>query len=314
MQTIGMETFGGREVLKKLEIPKPDPKPDEVLIKIKAAGVNPVDWKIREGLLKERLPHEFPITLGWDAAGVIEAIGSEIKEYEKGDEVFAYARKEVVHDGTYGEYITLTPAHLAPKPKNLTFEEAAAVPLAALTAYQALFESIGLKKDEIILIHAGAGGVGGYAIQMAKEAGAQVITTASPNHHNYVKELGADWVIDYNREDFSERIRQKYVDGIPACFDTVGEATQIKSCQVLEAGGRLTSILAIQEPVQKNTAIRVGYVFVRPEPAHLKMIGEKIEAGKLKVHLAATYPVAQAAQAHELIEGRHVAGKIVLTV
>jgi NADPH:quinone reductase-like Zn-dependent oxidoreductase len=314
MRAIAIENFGGREVIKKMDLPRPKPRHDEVLVQIKAAGVNPVDWKIREGLLQGRLPHQFPIILGWDAAGVVQEVGTEIKNFKIGDEVFAYCRKDRIHDGAYAEYIVLTPNHLSLRPKNLSWEEAAAVPLAALTAYQVLFESLMLKKNERILIHAGAGGVGGFAIQLAREAGAVVLSTASTTHHDYVRSLGSAEVIDYGKQNFIEIILKKYPGGIDAVFDTVGGETQIKSLQVLKKGGRLTTLLAIQDEVQKQTCYKIGYVFVRPDSSHLKIIAKLFEEGKMKVQLAAVLPLEQAAKAHEMIETGHTAGKIVLQI
>jgi NADPH:quinone reductase-like Zn-dependent oxidoreductase len=314
MKAISIRKFGGREVLEFLDLPKPTIKPNEILVRLKAAGVNPVDWKIRKGLLQGRLPHEFPIILGWDGAGVVEEVGSEVKNFKKGDEVFAYARKEIIHDGCYAEYIALEERHLAIKPKNLSFEEAAVIPLSGLTAYQSLFESLQLKKGEAILIHAGAGGVGGYAIQLAKQAGAHVITTASAGKRDYVKELGADEIIDYGRIDFVEAIRAAHPGGIDAVFDTVGGEVQEKSADVLKKGGRLTSILALNEGALRKKGVVPGYVFVRPESDHLHRLKEMAERGTLKVRIADRFPLNEAAQAHEIIEGGHVLGKIVLSI
>lgn len=314
MKAIGIHKFGGREVLENLNLPTPQPGPGEILVNIKAAGVNPVDYKIRKGLLKDRMPYEFPIVMGWDAAGVVEAVGADVNQYKKGDEVFAYCRKEKIHDGTYADYIALEPRHLARKPKSLSFEEAAAIPLAGLTAYQSLYEGIQLKAKETILIHAGAGGVGGYAIQLAKNTGAHVITTASSKNEGYVRELGAEEVIDYNKEDFVQTIRKKYPNGIDAVFDTVGGEVQKKSAEVLKKGGRLTSILALDEDFFKERGIEPHYVFVRPDADHLNKLKEFAEHGILKVHLAATLPLNEAARAHDMIEPGHTRGKIVLTV
>ncbi len=314
MKAIGIHQFGGPEVLEALDLPTPQPGPEEVLVKIKAAGVNPVDWKIREGLLKGRLPCEFPIILGWDAAGIVEAVGDKVKEFKKGDEVMAYCRKEKIHDGSYAEYIVLEPRHLALKPINLSFEEAAALPLAALTAYQSLFEGIQLKPGQTILIHAGAGGVGGYAIQLAKNLGAHVLTTASSNHDQYVRELGAEEVIHHREEDFAKMIREKYPKGIDAVFDTVGGETQRKSAEVLKPGGRLTSILSLDENYLKARGLIPHYIFVRPEAKQLDEIRKLAEAGKLKVHLAKIFPLQEAKRAHQLIESGHTQGKIVLSL
>lgn len=314
MKAIGIQRFGGREVLQTLELPVPQPGPDEILVKIEAAGVNPVDYKIREGLLKDRMPYEFPIVLGWDAAGVVAAVGCEVQAYKKHDEVFAYCRKDRIHDGTYAEYIVLQTRHLARKPKNLSFAEAAAIPLAGLTAYQVLFEALQIKPGETLLIHAGAGGVGGFAISLAKNAGVRVLSTASGPNTEYVRQLGADEVIDYTREDFVEAILAKYPQGIDAVFDTVGGEVQKKSAGVIKKGGRLASILAIDENYFKQQGIASHYVFVRPDSEQLNKLKEFAEHGILKVHLARTLPLAEAAQAHEMLETRHTRGKIVLNI
>jgi NADPH2:quinone reductase len=314
MRAIAIENFGGPEMLKLMDLPRPTPCVGEVLIQIKAAGINPVDWKIRQGLFQGRLPHQFPIILGWDAAGVVQELGGGIKDIKVGDEIFAYCRKETIHDGTYAEFINLTPNHLAPRPKNLSWEEAAAIPLSALTAYQSLFESLQLKRNEVILIHAGAGGVGGFAVQLAREAGAVVLSTASTHHHNYVLGLGAQEVIDYRTQNFSEAVLKKYPEGIDAVFDTVGGDTQIQSLKVLKNGGRLTSLLALQSEAQQQSRCKIGYVFVRPDSSQLKKLAKLFEEGKIKVQLAAVLPLEQAAKAQEMIETGHTQGKIVLRI
>lgn len=305
MKAVFIRQFGNREVLECGEVPKLVPAAGEVLVKILAAGVNPVDWKIRKGLLQGRMPHEFPIILGWEGSGIVESTG---------EEVFFYARKEKIHDGTYAEYITLEPRHLARKPKNLSFEEAASIPLAGLTAYQVLHESLQLKKGETILIHAGAGGVGGFAIQLAKGIGARVITTASSKNHEYLSQLGADEIIDYTKVDFVKTVLRKQPEGIEAVFDTVGGETQKKSTEVLKKGGRLTSILTLDEPFFQDKGIKVGYVFVRPEPTQLDELRQLAEQEKLKVSLFKTFPLSEAKKAQETIETGHVRGKIVIRI
>ncbi|HCU25293.1 MAG TPA: hypothetical protein DF383_09760 [Deltaproteobacteria bacterium] len=314
MQAIGIHRFGGREVLESLELPRPTPGPHEVLVKIRAAGVNPVDWKIREGLLEGRLPHAFPITLGWDASGIVEAVGERVTYAQVGEEIFAYCRKEIIQDGTYAEYIVLRHQHLAPKPKNLSFEEAAAIPLAGLTAYQALTEGLRLQRGEKILIHAGAGGVGGFAIQIAKQWGAHVITTASARHHDYLRTLNVDEIIDYTQVSFVETLRETHPQGIDAVFDTIGGQVQLDSAELLKAGGRLTSILAIKEDYFKQRGLHPAYVFVRPEAEHLNRLREMAEQEQLRVKLAKVFSLAQAGQAHEMIESGHTEGKIVLRI
>ncbi|MCC6272616.1 MAG: NADP-dependent oxidoreductase [Deltaproteobacteria bacterium] len=314
MKAVGIQRFGGREVLEILELPKPQPGPHEVLVQIRAAGVNPVDWKIREGLLEGRLPHAFPIVLGWDAAGVVEAVGEKVHYAKPGDAVFAYCRKDVIQDGTYAEYVVLRHPHLALKPRNLSFEEAASVPLAALTAYQALFEGIKLKAGDKVLIQAGAGGVGGFAIQMAKDAGAYILTTSSARHHDYLRGLGVDEIVDYTQTPFVAAVRRAHPEGLDAVFDTVGGQTQLDSAEALKPGGRLTSILALKEDFFRHRGLEPAYVFVRPDTDQLSRIKDMIEAGRLKVKLAAVFPLQDAAQAQERIEDGHTEGKIVLKI
>jgi NADPH:quinone reductase and related Zn-dependent oxidoreductases len=314
MKAIAIKKFGGPDVLEELDLPAPQPGPNEVLLRIKAAGVNPVDVKIRDGLFKDRMPYEFPIVLGWDAAGVVEAVGAQHNQYKKGDELFAYCRKERIHDGSYGEYIVLESRHLARKPKTFSFEEAAAIPLAGLTAYQCLFEGRPLQAGETILIHAGAGGVGGYAIQLAMNAGARVLTTASARNAEYVRQLGAELAIDYTREDFVKSVRASFPQGIDAVLDTVGGEVQKKSAEVLKKGGRFTSILALDEKYFVERGLVPRYVFVRPDSEQLNKLKDFAEHGILKVNLAATLPLAQAAKALEMIETHHTRGKIVLSI
>lgn len=314
MKAMGIRRYGGPEVIERLELDLPAPGPGEILVQIHAAGVNPADWKIREGLFKDRMPSEFPIVLGWDAAGVVEAVGKDVARVKSGDEIFAYCRKDKIHDGSYAEAILLNEIHLAPKPKNLSFEEAAAVPLAGLTAYQALFEATQLKAGETILIHAGAGGVGSFAIQLAKNAGARVLTTASARHHDYLRQLGADEILDYTQENFVSAAKRIFPEGIDAVFDTVGGQTQLDSAEVLKPGGRLTSLLALNEDYFRQRGLQPHYVFVRPENSQLRKLGGLIEAGKLRVKLEKVFPLEEAAEAHRLIEAKHSQGKIVLKV
>ncbi|MBI3541100.1 MAG: NADP-dependent oxidoreductase [Deltaproteobacteria bacterium] len=314
MKAIAIEQFGGRDVMKMMDLPRPTIKPHEILVKIQMAGVNPVDWKIRQGLFEGRMPHEFPIILGWDAAGVVEAVGMDVEGIKLGDEVMAYCRKDTIHDGTYAEYIALEPSHVALKPKKLTFEKASVLPLAGLTAYQSLFESLKIQKGETILIHAGAGGVGSFAIQLAKEAGACVIATASPSHHQYVHELGANEVIDYKRVDFVAALQARHPEGLDAVFDTVGGETQKKSADVLKKGGRLTSLLAMDNDFFEKKDLKPGYVFVRPDSQQLALLGRKVEEGRLRISIASKFSFREAVKAHELQEGGPVQGKIVLQI
>lgn len=315
MKAIVLREFGGRDVLGLEDVPRPVPEAGDVLIRIHAAGVNPVDWKIREGLLQGRLPHEFPIIPGWDAAGVVEDVGSQATRFRPGDEVYAYCRKPVIQHGCYAEYIALDETSVALKPRAFGFAEAASIPLAALTAYQSLFDAGGVRAGTHILIHAGAGGVGGFAIQLAKQAGAHVITTASARNHDYVKKLGADMVIDYNDQDFRTAIRDAYPRGLDVVYDTVGGDVQVASADVLKKGGTMVSILAFQdEDALRAASIIPKYVFVAPNAEQLDLLARMIDRGALLTHLSSVLPLDEAAEAHRLIESGHTVGKIVLRI
>jgi len=312
MKAIAIMDFGGRNRLQLMELPRPEAGAGEVLIKVHAAGVNPVDWKIREGLLRTRLPHQFPVILGWDAAGVVETGG---KKFRPGDEVYAYCRKPIVQHGAYADYIAVPESSVALKPRKFSFLEAAAVPLAALTAYQALFDAAGLKRGQTVLIHAAAGGVGGFAVQLAKERGARVLATASAAKHDYVRGLGADEVVDYQGVDFRKAIRKLCPDGVDVVFDTVGGAVQTRSAEVVKRGGVLVSILAFADTAAiEKRGVRPEYVFVCPNGKQLAKLTELAEAGRLRTRVEQVFPLKDAAKAHALIEAGHSTGKIVLRI
>ncbi len=315
MRAMVIHQFGGRDQLQAAEVPTPAPGPREVLIQVRAAGVNPVDWKIREGYLRSRLPHQFPIILGWDAAGVIASTGPGARRFQPGDAVYAYARKPIVKDGTYTEFVVVPESSVALKPARLDFAEAAAVPLAALTAWQSLFDAAGLKRGQTVLIHAAAGGVGGFAVQLARWKGARVIATASAGNHEYVRALGAHHVLDYRREPFVEGVRRLAPEGVDVAFDTVGGEVQQQSAHAVRPGGCLVSILAFaDEAAIRARRVEPRYVFVSPNARQLKRLAGLIDREKVNVTLAARLPLAEAAHAHELIESGHTRGKIVLVV
>ena len=315
MRAVVIHQFGGRDQLQLAEVPTPTPGKREVLIRVHAAGVNPVDWKIREGLLRSRLPHQFPIILGWDAAGVVASTGPGARRFKPGDAVYAYARKPIIKDGAYAEYIVLPESSVALKPTRLDFSEAAAVPLAALTAWQCLFDTAGLKRGQTVLIHAAAGGVGGFAVQLARWKGARVLATASAANHDYVRQLGAHHVLDYRQEDFVEAVRRLAPEGVEVAYDTVGGDVQKQSARVVRPGGCLVSILAFaDEAAIRARGVEPRYVFVSPNAGQLKRLATLIERGKMKVTLAARIPLAEAVRAHELIETGHTRGKIVLEI
>lgn len=315
MRAVYIEEFGESDKLKVGELPTPLPEKGEVQIQLAYTSVNPVDWKIRKGLLKERIPHQFPLIPGWDASGVISALGAGVDQFKIGDEVYAYCRKPIVQYGTYAEYVCYPAKEVALKPKNLSFAQAAAIPLVGLTAWQSLFEIAKLQKGETILIQAGAGGVGSLAIQFAKWAGATVITTARSPNHDYVKSIGADLSIDYQTTSLKDEIQKKFPKGLDVVFDTVGGKTLEESYPFLKPGGRLISI--VQEPDQNLAAqykIQPLYHFVNPSGKELQKIADLIQTGKVQPIKIEEMPLEKAAEAQDENEKRHGQGKIVLKI
>ena len=315
MRAVGIREFGGRDKLELLDVPEPKVPPDFVKIRVRAAGVNPVDWKIREGRVEPRFPHAFPVVLGWDAAGVVEEVGPGVVEFAPGDEVYAYCRKHFIGEGTYAEYVSVPVTFVARKPTALTFEQAAAVPLAALTAYQALFFSAGITAGETVLVYAAAGGVGGFAVQLALDAGAEVIGVASERNRDYVLGLGAYEVVDYTQRDVVDAVREFVPDGVDVVVDTVGGESLTRAVDSVRDDGRIVSI--IQPPVDgafRQRGITPSYVFVRPDGEQLEEIAEMAENDRLLVELQEVVPLEDASRAHELSEGGHVRGKLVLRV
>ncbi|WP_372369662.1 NADP-dependent oxidoreductase [Candidatus Uabimicrobium sp. HlEnr_7] len=313
MRAMIIEEFGGEEKIKSVDVPKPQPQDNEILVKIAYAGVNPVDWKIREGMIEQLLPHVFPIILGWDMAGTVESIGSKVSSYKVGDKVYGYCRKPQVQHGCYAEYITVDEEAIALLPEKLNFAEAAGIPLVGLTAWQCLFDFANLQAGETVLIHAGAGGIGSLAIQFAKHKGAKVYTTASAKNHEYVKNLGADYVIDYNTSDFVDVILQEEPQKLNVVYDTVGGETQQKSAALIKEGGTLVSIVS---PPDESLApnIKSGFVFVSPNAKQLKEISNLIKEDKVQIPAITEMKLEEAAEALRINREGHVRGKLVLKV
>jgi NADPH:quinone reductase-like Zn-dependent oxidoreductase len=308
VRAIGIHEFGGRDQLQLLELPEPKVPPDFVKIEVRAAGVNPVDWKLREGRLEPRFPVSFPVVPGWDAAGVVAEVGPAVTEFAPGDEVYAYCRKHFIGEGTYAEYVSVPDAYVARKPKSLSFEQAGAIPLAGSTAYQALFLSAGLTAGERVLVSAAAGGVGSFAVQLAIDAGAEVIGVASEQHRERVLELGAYEVIDRSR-DVVEAALELAPEGVDVAFDLYGDA---QLGDAVRDGGRLVSIAS--PPSYSERGVVASYVFVRPDGEQLEELATLADDGRLLVDIAEVLPLEEAARAHELSEGGHVRGKLVLRV
>lgn len=306
-KAVRIHQFGGSEVLVYEDAPVPSIQADEVLVKIHAASVNPVDWKVREGYLKEVMPHPLPLVLGWDFAGEILAVGSAVHNWKIGDAV--YARPDIARDGSYAEHIAVRASEIAAKPSKATWQQAAAVPLAALTAWQALYEIAGLQAGERVLIHAGAGGVGNFAIQLAKLRGAHVITTTSTKNVALVKALGADEVIDYTQQDFSQ------LRDLDVVFDTLGGEIQDKSWLTLKQGGRLVSI--ISGPSEEAAAKIKGkalFCFVQPSAEQLNALAKLIDTEQLKIVIDSVFPLTEIVAAHARSQSGRSVGKIVIQV
>lgn len=315
MKAVTIDSFGGVEKLHMSSVPVPKPGPNDVQIQIEYTSVNPVDWKIREGYLSGRLPHRFPLIPGWDAAGKVASIGINVKNFKVGDEVYAYCRKETVEEGTYAQYISVAQENVAKKPKNISFGEAASIPLAGLTAWQALFDVGKLQKGQVVLVQAGAGGVGSFAIQLAKWAGAKVITTASSTKIDYVKKLGADIAIDYRKENFVEKIKKDFPQGIDLILDMLGGETLTESTKLLKKGGMVVGILEkFDSQEAEKLGIKSEYVFVRPNGRELAEMARLIEEGKLQIPYIEEMGLKDAAKAQEKVQSGHTKGKIVLKV
>jgi NADPH:quinone reductase-like Zn-dependent oxidoreductase len=315
MKACIIETFGGRDRLKIADLPKPEPGEGEVLIHIRAAGVNPVDWKIREGRLKDLFPHRFPLILGWDLAGTVEDVGHGARRLAPGDEVYAYARLPVIQNGTYAEYLVLPESQVTGKPANLGMPDAASIPLVTLTAYQALYEAGSLQPGESVFILGASGGVGSSAVQLAAIKGSRVVALASGRNHDYLKSLGADAVIDYERGDFIHALGELFPNGVDLVFDCQGGDTLERGLLCARPGGRVASITEMVESQSlQERDVRFTYTFVEPNVPQLDHIRDLIERGRFKANVSQTFTLDQVARAHEQMETGHTRGKIVLTL
>lgn len=332
MKAFFINRYGKSDVLRLGELPEPTPGDDDVLVQIHAAGVNPVDHKIRDGEFKLLLPYEMPLILGTDMAGVVVRVGSRVRRFKVGDEV--YARSDDDRIGTFAERIVVKEDSLALKPANLSMEEAASIPLVALTAWQTLVEKGGLKKGQKVLIHAGSGGVGTIAIQVARHFGATVATTASAVNAGMLKELGADIVIDYKKDDFSAKLK-----GYDLVIDTQGGDTLKRSLRVLKPGGKLIGIAGPPDPDFaklrgmnglvslvmrllsygiRNAARRSGtsysFHFMTANGQQLAEIARLIEAGHIRPVVDRIFPFEETKQALDYVETGRTRGKAVIKV
>ncbi len=305
MRAMTYDRFGDNGVLSETRRPRPKVGPGEVLVRVRCASVNPVDWKLMAGGLKDLMDTVFPVVPGWDVAGVVEQTGIDAPEFAVGDEVVAYARKDYVHGGTFAELVTVPVRALARRPASLSWEQSGGLPLAGLTAYQTLTR-LGTGKGSTVLIHNAAGGVGTMGVQIAVALGARVIGTASPKRHDTLRELGAEPVA-YG-DGLAGRVRELAPDGVDVVADFVGGVLDVTRA-VLAEGGRHASIA-------DNSVIEAGgqWMWVRPSGADLAELGRLADEGKLTVPVAATYPLERLPDAFARSQEGHTHGKIVVTV
>jgi len=306
MKAIVIHEYGGPEVLKYEDIPQPEPKDDQLLIRIIAAGVNPVDGMIRSGMFNGN--RAFPIILGGDVAGVVEKIGSRITKFKVGDPVFAYVSLD--NSGGYAQYALVREREAAPKPKALTYVEAAAVPIVAITAWQALVDTAKLSAGQTVLIHGGSGGVGSFAIQIAKARGAKVVATASTANQDFLKQLGADVAVDYTKQKFEDVAKD-----VDVVLDSIGRDTLARSYGVVKKGGIVVSLVARpKESELEKHGIRGSALNAEPNSEELAEIGKLIDKRKIKVIVSQTFPLSDAMKAQEQVATGHTRGKIVLKI
>ena len=308
MKAIVVHNYGGPEVLKYEDTRRPEPKEDQILVRAIAAGVNPVDASIRS----ERGAKFFGITLpfipGYDIAGVVEKTGAKIAKFKPGDSVYAYL--SLKDGGGYAEYAVATEVEAAPKPKSIRFVEAAGVPVVALTAWQALIDTAKLSVGQTVLIHGGSGGVGSFAIQIAKARGAKVIATASTANQDLLKQLGADVAIDYTKQKFEDVAKD-----VDVVLDSVGKDTLARSYGIVKKGGFIVTLVSRLDQAELDKhGIRGASLSVNPDSSELAEIGKLIDANKIKVIVSQTFPLSEAMKAQEQVATGHTRGKIVLKV
>jgi alcohol dehydrogenase len=312
MKAAQIKTYGDSEVVEinqSTSTPN-DPSTGKVLVNVKAAGVNPADWKFRNGFFQQMMPLQFPSTLGWDFSGVIEKVGQGVSDFNQGDEVYGQAPEPTGGSGAFAEIALANASSIAHKPKTLSLQQAAGLPTVGVSAWQALVETIGLSKGQKILIHGGAGGIGSIAIQLAKHLGAYVATTVSTNDKQFAKELGADEVIDYKTQTFEDLIHD-----YDAVFDTVGGDTYNRSFKVLKRGGILVSML--EQPNQKlmeQLGVKAIFQFTQVNRERLTKLVQWVDQNNIRVNVDKTFPLEEAGKALDYQRDVHPRGKVVLAI
>jgi NADPH:quinone reductase-like Zn-dependent oxidoreductase len=308
MKAVVVHEYGGPEVLKYEDVPRPEPKENEILVKVIAAGVNPVDSAARSQKFAQFLNIKLPAIPGYDIAGVVEKTGASATKFKAGEPVYAYIALD--KGGAYAEYALATEKETSPKPKSLNYVEAAAVPLVSLTAWQALIDTAKLSAGQTVLIHGGSGGVGSFAIQIAKAKGAKVIATASTPNQDLLKQLGADVAIDYTKQKFEDVAKD-----VDVVLDSVGKDTLARSYGIVKKGGFIVSIVARPDPAElEKYGIKGSPLSVEPNADELAEIGRLIDEKKIKVIVSQTFSLAEAAKAQAQADTHHTRGKIVLKV
>ncbi|MEH2255528.1 NADP-dependent oxidoreductase [Nostoc sp.] len=307
MKAIRIHAYGGAENLKYDEVSRPEPQAGQVLIQVYAAGVNPIDWKIREGFFQQVYDYSLPVIAGADVAGVVASVGDGVTTLQPGQAVYGTA--DMALSGAYAEYAVGYADAIAPKPKTLDYIHAASVPIVAITAWQALFDGANLQPEQSVLIHGGAGGVGRYAIQLAKWKRARVIATASAANLDDVRNLGADQAIDYASQPFEQQVKD-----VDVVLDLVGGETQARSWQIIRPGGVLVSTLGVPESGIPQ-GIKAVPVFANLRAiSQLQQIAQLIDDGQIKASIEQVFELAEAAKAQEVSQHGHPRGKLVLQV
>lgn len=305
MKAVILKEYGGVDVLSFEDVEKPAPQADDILVKIHNIGVNPIEWKVRNGL-GNMFGLKLPIILGTEISGTVETVGANVKAFKPGDEVFGNVN--MMRGGGYAEFVNAKESEIAIKPNNIDFEQAAAIPVGALTSWLAIFTTANLQSGQKILIHAASGGVGSMAVQLAKAKGAYVFATASGKNEEFVKGLGADEFIDYTKTKFEDVAKETDV-----VLDTIGGETQARSFQTLKKGGFLVSTVA-PPPAERAAEFGVKAEMIQsgPNGATLAEIAKLVEAGKVKAHIETVLPLTEIKKAHELSESGKTRGKIIL--
>ena len=310
MRAVRIHRYGDASELRCERTPRPELRPDDLLVRVHGAGINPADWQFRRGDFAAYAPLQFPATLGWDVSGVVERVGPKTRGFSVGDAVFAMC--DMSRPGAYAELVAVQDLHVAPAPHTLPLVDAAAVPLAALTAWHALFELADLRAGQTVLVHAGAGGVGQFAVQMAHLAGARVLASASRSNHALLGALGADECVDYRDADWSSALRHR----CDVVLDGAGGDTRRASWPVLRPGGLMVAIAMppIDPAEAASHGCRAALAHVKPDGQRLREIASRIDTGELRVSIDFRFPLDRAADAHVRSESRHARGKVLLTV